>query len=106
MHVYLYCVENSDEQVLGYFSVSAKTSKRIYIDGIFSGLVNPYKDCIDDTVWTDNPENIKGINVYTWIIQESHDWSGNFYLLTEDHKCADCTVRGTTTRPEFWEDLE
>jgi len=102
----IYCVEDPDEEVLGYFSVSAETSKRIYIDEIFRGLVNPYKDCIDDSVWTDYPTNIRGIDVYCWIIQESHDLNGTFYILTEDHRCADCTVRGTTTKPEFWEDFK
>lgn len=98
----MFCVEDPGEQVLGYFSVSAKTSKRVYIDEIIRGLVNPYKECPADTFGINEP--IPGLNVYRWIIYESR--SSGIVVTTNDHKCADCTVRGTTTRPEFWEDFK
>jgi hypothetical protein len=88
------------EQVLGYFSVSAKTSKRIYVDEIFSGLINPYKDCPGDTYMVGEP--IPGLNIYRWIIEVAM----GTVTTTWDHRCADCTVRGTTEKPEFWEDFK
>jgi hypothetical protein len=96
----MFCVEDPGEQVLGYFSVSAKTSKRIYIDEIISGLVNPYKECPADTFGINEP--IPGLNIYRWIIEERD----GYFVTTYYHRCADCTVRGTTTRPEFWEDFK
>ena len=38
----VFCVEDPNEKVLGYFSVSATTSKRIFIKDFFKGLVNVY----------------------------------------------------------------
>jgi hypothetical protein len=99
----LFCAEDPGEKVLGYFSVSAKTSKRIYIDEAFSGLVNIYKNCMvnADTFGLD-VSTIPGLNVYRWIIYVN---AGDGYLITTWHReCADCTARGTAIKPEFWED--
>jgi hypothetical protein len=83
------------------------TSRRIYINEFFSGLVNLYKNCPDDTSFTNNPNSIKGLNVYTWILYQGFDEGrGNYYVLTSKKECMDCTLRGTLTRPEFWEDFE
>jgi hypothetical protein len=94
----LFCVEDPDQPVLGYFSVSAKTSRRIYIDEQFRGLVNLYKDCYGNTFLTG--EFIPGLNVYRWIY-----YVGQGYVETTwDKNCADCTARGTLTKPDFWEE--
>jgi hypothetical protein len=77
----MFCVEDPGEQMLGYFSVSAKTSKRIYIDEIIRGLVNPYKECPADTFAINEP--IPGLNVYRWIIYESR--SQGYVVTTYDH---------------------
>jgi hypothetical protein len=100
----MFCVENPGEQVLGYFSVSAKTSKRIYIDDTFSGLINLYKDCPAGTIPGNEP--IPGLNEYTWILYTIQGMSGGYVVITHDHKCVDCTERGTITRPDFWEDFK
>ena len=92
----LFCIEDPEQQVLGYFSVSAKTSSSIYIDEQFRGPVNHYKDCYGNTYATG--EFIPGLNVYRWIY-----YVGQGYVETTFHKeCADCTARGTLTKPDFW----
>ena len=97
----LFCVEDPDEQVLGFFSVSAKTSKRINIDEKFSGLENIYfNECLDEYV---RPEDQKYIPIHMagktwWIIY----YEGDMYI-THNKWCVDCTARGTLFRPEFWE---
>jgi hypothetical protein len=96
------CVEDPAEQVLGYFSVSAKTSKRIYIDDDFRGLVNYYSDCVSDTVF--GRGTIPYLNSSVWIIEEQQYTSPPYRVLTDKQFCADCTVRGSTTRPPFWVD--
>ena len=99
----LFCVENPSEKVLGYFSVSAKKSKRLFISDTFNGIIDRYNKCITDTVF--NP-NFPGVNVNAWILF-SHILSipqVSFYEITTDHGCADCTLRGTTVRPDFWID--
>jgi len=98
----IYCIEDPSEQVLGYFSVSAKTSKRIYIDETFRGLVNLYRECPSDTV--NYSAAIPGLNSSVWvIIDEPYE---GYKVLTTNKGCADCTVRGTTTRPDFWTDYK
>jgi hypothetical protein len=97
----LHCNEDPNEQVLGYFSVSGKVSKRIYVDEIFAGLANTYKDCEGETYSIG--DYIPGINENKWIIIFRPDLG--YVVTTWHHECADCTVRGTTMRPAFWEDF-
>lgn len=102
----LYCLENQTEKVLGYFSVSAKSSKRIFIEDSFAGIVDQYADCISDTIPTDYPESIEGINKTVWaLLVKIHTFTAPGYtIITERKGCADCTVRGTTVEPDFWSD--
>lgn len=98
----IFCVEDPGEQVLGFFSVSARTSERIYIDENFRGLVDLYADCPSDTIF--NGANIPGLDTYTWVIVNNDLPPPPYKVITNDKGCADCTVRGTTTKPIFWED--
>jgi hypothetical protein len=104
------CIENPDERVLGYFSVSAKSSVRIYIKDYFSGLVDPYSDfiCIYQTLPSDYPYGLQGLGVDLWVllIQQTTLTTPGFTVLTKIHACADCTVRGSEIRPDFWTDDE
>ncbi len=100
----IYCVEDPAEQVLGYFSVSAKNSKRIFIDRGFMGIINPYANCATDTIYGNASVLIPGLNISEWVID---DQSGNmmnpFRIITNKRFCADCTTRGTTVKPAYWE---
>jgi hypothetical protein len=98
----IFCVEDPGEQVLGYFSVSAKTSKRIYIDESFRGLINLYSDCISDTIYGTKP--IPNLNSSVWVIEEQLYAMPPYRVITDKKFCADCTVRGTTTQPVWWEE--
>ena len=100
----IFCIEDPGEQVLGYFSVSAKSSKRIYIDENFRGLVNPYTECATDTIFNNAP--IPGLNSFAWVIIEDSYAQPPYKVITDDKSCADCAVRGTTTRPDFWTDAK
>ncbi len=96
----IYCVEDPSRQVLGYFSVSAKTSERLYIDDYFRGVVNLYSDCVSDTIF--GGAEIPELNTRVWILEEQMYAMPPFRVLTEKKFCADCSVRGTTTKPDFW----
>jgi hypothetical protein len=99
----LRCVENPNEKILGYFSVSAKSSKRIFIKDNFAGIIDPYAGCVTDTVYSDN---IPGLNESAWILL-THGCSMpciTFYEITTHRECTDCTFRGTTSKPLFWTD--
>ena len=99
----LTCVENPADKVLGYFSVSAKSSKRIFIKDKFAGIIDRYNHCITDTVYS---PYFPGVNVTAWILF-SHLLSipqVSFYEITTNEGCADCTLRGTKIKPDFWTD--
>ena len=97
------CIENPEEKVLGYFSVSAKSSKRIFIRDDFAGIIDPYANCVTDTVTSDN---FPGLNINKWILL-AHVCSFPcipWYEITTHRECTDCTIRGTNLEPDFWKD--
>ncbi len=98
----IFCIEDPGEQVLGYFSVSAKTSKRIFIAESFRGLVDLYSVCPLDTIY--GGASIPGLNSWIWVIIDHPLPPPGYKVITERKYCADCTVRGTTTKPDFWDD--
>jgi hypothetical protein len=100
------CLEDPSKQVLGYFSVSAVASERIYVDDSFSGLVDLYSSCPTDTVYGDFEITIPDLGSSVWIIYESEYAMPPVRILTRWKRCADCTTRGTIKKPDFWEDGE
>lgn len=85
------CIEDPNEKVLGYFSVSAVSSKRIYIDGFRGNFIDFYSECPVDTLPAS--ANISDI----WILNRLPE-----LVITNKLGCADCTVRGTKVKPDFW----
>lgn len=98
----IFCVEDPNEKALGYFSVSAKDSKRLFIKEHFSGIINLYTGCIGDTLFDNKP--IPGLNVNVWILEQTYPPEPPQRIVTFQKRCADCTVRGTTVKPDFWDD--
>jgi hypothetical protein len=117
-------ISNPDEPVLGYFQVSAVEKKRIYIT---------QEDIaqLDIPVFTYGCERIvAGPDDYPYSsfpatqmtfdkIYASYTGSGSYFtgpiydpwgnllkLVFESPDCADCTVRGSLRKPDFWIDLE
>jgi hypothetical protein len=98
-------IDNPGEPVLGYFSVSAKSSRRIFIKDEFAGIIDPYRNCITDTVYGDG--NIKNLDISVWVLIDilaGGFGSPRMRVLTDTKGCADCTVRGTNKKPDFWID--
>jgi hypothetical protein len=98
----LYCEQDPSVEVLGYFSVSARKSKRIFIDDNFFGQFDAYADCVADTLPGTKPD-IPGLNSSAWILDinfgpEPPPWTTFTYFKG----CADCTVRGSKVKPDFW----
>lgn len=103
----IFCPGRPEIQILGYFSVSAKTTKTLYVPGPFQGQVYPYSHCtenyvertLEDTYWPPiGLFDYAGISY--WIVEFAVD----HYITTDDKGCIDCTVRGTSTMPSFWKD--
>ncbi|MCX6253406.1 MAG: DUF4249 domain-containing protein [Bacteroidia bacterium] len=101
------CIEDPTEKVLGYFSVSAISSKRIFIKDKFEGIIDQYAKCASDTL-LDGPDYIEGLGISVWtlfdIIPTPFSGKPRIRIFTETRGCADCTVRGTTVKPVFWPD--
>lgn len=99
----IYCVDDPNQKVLGYFSVSAKSSTRIFIKDRFAGVRTEYTDltCIADTVRGSSP--IQHLNSSVWVIINSPLPPPGYRVTTRIKACYDCTVRGTKVMPAFWE---
>ena len=99
----LHCIENPDETVLGYFSVSSKSSERMFISDRFEGIIDRYSSCITATIYTKNPP---GLNESIWILLTNPCSMPcqTSYMITNRRECADCTLRGTKRKPDFWTD--
>jgi hypothetical protein len=98
----IFCIDNPEEKVLGYFSVSARSSRRIFIKDNFSGIIDRYTDCIIGYFYGDG--EIPGLNTSVWVLSDDppHFGSPRRRTLTDKQGCADCRVRGTDVKPEFW----
>jgi len=104
----IYNVDDPEEVVLGYFSVSALAQKRIFIRERFSGLADIYWYCPTDTVWGEG--EIIGLNDSLWLL-EDHPlpdlYTGTEFIrmrvITRYIECADCTTRGITKKPPYWD---
>ncbi len=94
----VYCLDDPNEKVLGYFSVSAISSKRIFIKDHFYGLIDQYsaEACGADTISAG--ETLPNLNQTVWII----GYPGFNWVITYNKGCADCTVRGTNVPPDYW----
>lgn len=98
----IYCIDDPNVKVLGYFSVSASTSKRIFIKDNFRGLLNYYSNdaCIADTIF--GGEFRQGENNTYWVL--INNFMPPYRVITYSKGCYDCTLRGTNIKPDFWED--
>ena len=96
----VYCIDDPNQKVQGYFSVSSATSKRIFIKDHFVGLANPYSvdKCVADTIFGGSLP--VGLNESIWII--ASQFMPPYVVTTYSKGCYDCTVRGTKTPPDFW----
>jgi len=100
----MFCVEDPGQVVLGYFSVSAKSSKRLFIKDNFAGLVNKLPDCIDYETGSSWPPPY--LNKLVWNIIYCNVCMPPYFAYTYDRSCADCTVRGTKIKPDYWDENE
>ncbi len=90
----IFNVNDSTEEILGYFWVSHSTDKRIFIPRISELPV--IGDKCELVVY--NPDDHKGTPRYIWIDSETGIW------MTSTKFCMNCILKGgTVIRPDFWE---
>jgi hypothetical protein len=99
----IYCIEEPERIVLGYFSVSSVSSKRLFIKNNFAGINTMYERCLKDTILTTRPDTIHGLGTSVWIIKNNSDKVPPANIFTTDKGCVDCRTRGTIIKPAFWD---
>jgi hypothetical protein len=97
------CCNDPEEIVLGYFSVSAVTQERLFIHDRFLGLPALFLFCATDTLTGFLPKT--GLNTEYWVIEDFGDEPVPFWVISSNKECADCTTRGTTVKPPFWNEF-
>ncbi len=112
----VYCPDDITRKVLGYFSVSAVKSKRIFIKDNFLENNMMYYNCIADTVhksgnyWvkfnylSHRNDTISGEGISYWVLIDFPGSVPPSRMITWNKDCADCTTRGTNNKPDFWND--
>jgi hypothetical protein len=93
----IYCTNDPNEKVLGYFSVSSVSTKRIFVKDRFAGILTPYTNeaCIADTAFGTSPP------ASSWVLYTN--FMPFYQVYTYTRGCADCTVRGTNIKPDYWD---
>jgi hypothetical protein len=126
----IYCHEDKLEKVLGYFSVSAVKSKRLFIKEKFIGKYQMYENCVTDTAYlripndtnflywgflkypdSPYPRNLDTIsqeswNATWWVLNEFRNSIPPMRYVTNKRWCGDCTAKGTNIKPFFWDDYK
>lgn len=99
----LHCTDDPSIKVLGFFSTSAVTSKRIFLEYKNAKYPDLYTHCAVDTIH----ESLYSPALYPgYYIIRAFDTEETprvfYYILTNKKACADCTMTGTNIMPDFW----
>lgn len=98
----LYCTDDPSQKVLGFFSVSSVSEKRIFLENIYERFPDFYASCPFDTILVSlwDPNVHQGI----YILQEWSDIPPDlvFYILSHKRECVDCSLNGTPQMPDYW----
>ena len=107
------CINNEDENVLGYFQVSAVKRQRMYItkSQVDDMDIPTYKYPCERIVY---PTRVLHERVYNdllsrgyvlfWVIENDFGFPINFQFTSTE--CSDCSLTGNPERPDFWIDMD
>jgi hypothetical protein len=108
----IYCVEKPNEKTLGYFSVSAISSRRLFIKDKFIGYD---EGCNSDIIYGlpkydmyGKDISIPGLDVTVWVAEDHTDKIPPYRILVYNRWCIDCTQKGIygdyrNIKPSFWD---
>ena len=97
----IYCENDSEEPILGYFMATSISQKRIFVERPI--LDFNYYQCILSAADFDRIKYIRLVDQRTWPIYVTSSTTG---IKAHPHQdCIDCTRKGgTLNMPEFWID--
>lgn len=95
----LYCSDDCDKSVLGYFWVASRTERRIFVPRINKLAVYDFA-C---PIYEYNPTIHKKMPRYIRVEEDEIGGIPAGTRMTGHPGCFDCTMRGgTITKPDFW----
>jgi hypothetical protein len=103
----MHCVTNPSEPVIGYFSLGAADTKRIFIkpkEIVFpqfsSAVDDSYVNCLADTLLTHDVPRYAGTDLLISAVYYQIFLVG---YLKSSETCVDCRLKGgTNVKPDFW----
>ena len=97
------CTSNPNETVLGFFSASGVSERRIFVD---PPLENVHElPCLGDTITVYNPIEDYPRSSYPVYLFKILLPGGGFLKAAAERRCFDCLERGgTNIKPDFWKD--
>jgi hypothetical protein len=97
------CISDPDDKVLGYFSVSGVSTRRVFIR---RPLIVPdlYTDkCTYELIMPNSP--YPGLGIRYWAIHEFvHPELGMRWIITQDIACSDCAYFASNVKPDYWDE--
>jgi hypothetical protein len=94
------CTNDPEQIVLGFFSVSGVSHKRLFIQ---NPLVVPdiyREDCIEDSIRPNN--SLPGLGTLIFILNVYED--PPLWEITSNKSCTDCANFGSNVKPSYWDE--
>jgi hypothetical protein len=103
----IYCIDDPEEPVLGYFEASGVSTKRIFINremlpsDVF--IPNGFEYCKFESLVNPNPAILNSMMSNGWIYVDEYNYLDSLVVrLTNHASCLDCTLTGTNVKPDYW----
>jgi hypothetical protein len=96
------CVDDPTREVIGYFSVSAVSEKRLFVYQSTEEFPDFFKNCPYDTIpgWIADPRI--GVSLFVIMRTEMPDDYRPYYVVTNKKSCHDCSLSGSKIQPDYW----
>lgn len=97
------CTSDPDDLVLGYFSVSGVSTRRIFIKSPLIAKDLYYDKCLYETAPANTP--YPGLGLNAWAFHEFQiDEGPKIWAITMDIGCTDCARFASNVKPDYWDE--
>ena len=107
----IYCIDDPEEPVLGYFEASGVSTSRVFInrDLMPSDVFVPsdFEYCKFESFTNPGPTILNSMLAAGWIYVDEYNYLDSLIVrLTNHTSCVDCTLSGTNVKPDYWPEDE